>query len=252
MNLLEGIPDVKYLTWDSKFFGVQTAQILSRQLDASKLSSTLNALWAVGVELVYWASDPSDPDSSNGASVCSGLLVDTKIVYSANVDTFSNQIPSTCVIGEYNTLSGSDKDMEQIAIDCGEFSRFRVDPRISNEFCSELYRTWIRNSINRSFADNVLVANSQGVISGLVTVIVDSVTGSIGLLGVGKNYRGQGIGRALVSAAMGWFSSHDCSKATVVTQGRNHPARGLYESCGFSLEQTDDYYHFWNPAHDSV
>jgi len=252
MISLSEIPEVRYLTWDSEFFGVETAEILPRQLNAPALRATLESLWSTGVGLVYWAADPDDPESAEAAAVCEGLKVDTKITYGMNADVMSKEIPSAHVIREYDAWLECDGYLEAIAIDCGASSRFRFDPGISDERCSEMYRQWIRNSVNRTFADSVLVSRNQGEISGLVTVVDQSGTGSIGLLGVGQKFRGQGIGRALVGAALTWFLTHGCSKASVVTQARNHAACRLYESAGFSPKRTDHFYHFWSAAHDSV
>jgi ribosomal protein S18 acetylase RimI-like enzyme len=252
MISLSEISDVRHLIWDSEFFGVQTAEILPRQLNASALKAVLESLWAAQVGLVYWAADPDDPESAEAAAVCVGLQVDTKRSYGISAEVMLNEVPSSDVVVEYDESLKCGRSLEDIAIDCGRFSRFRIDPRIPDERCFELYKQWIRNSVNRSFADGVLVSRSQGKISGFVTVLDRSGTGSIGLLGVGEEYRGQGLGRALVGAALTWFLTNGCSSATVVTQARNHAACKLYESTGFSLIQTDNYYHFWNPAHDSV
>jgi len=224
MTLPSGISNAHYLSWDSEFFGVQTAIIQSRQLDAGSLSQLLESLWSSGMELVYWAADPDYSESSNAALVCDGLHVDTKIVYGKKVIVAAEQAPSEHIFEDYDVLSDYDADLEEIAADCGQFSRFQFDPRISEERRFELYRTWIRNSINRSIADNVIVAKTQGKISGLVTVVGDSGTGSIGLLGVGKAYRGRGVGSVLINAAMKWFAMTGCPRATVVTQARNRAA----------------------------
>ena len=252
MESISDISNVRHLTWDSEFFGVQTVQVLPRKMTGRLLTEILQGLWSAGVGLVYWAADPSDPESSNAASICNALLVDTRRVYGMSVDKMISNGPPTHDIREYDALLDWDPDLEDIAVDCGKFSRFQIDPRIPDETCSELYRTWIWNSVNTPFADGVLVSRNREKLSGLVTVRVASGQGSIGLLGVSEAYRGQGIGRSLIREAGRWFSIHGCSKGLVTTQDRNHAACVLYESCGFSLERTDHYYHFWNPNYDSV
>jgi dTDP-4-amino-4,6-dideoxy-D-galactose acyltransferase len=155
-------------------------------------------------------------------------------------------------VREYDASSAPDPDLEDIAIGCGKYSRFRSDPRIPKSLCTELYRLWIRNSVSREFADSVLVSEEKGQISGLVTVLNDSGAGEIGLLGVGAKWRGRGTGKDLVHAALNWFLAQGCTTATVATQARNTAACRLYESAGFELRQADLYYHFWCDTRDSI
>ena len=252
MKSVSELAKAQYLDWDSEFFGVQTARILPRQMDPESLGKVLDRLWSAEVDLVYWASDPSHPESSVAASLHGGLLVDTRCVFGKTLRLTPRRMTSKHCIGYYEGSLECGPELEAIAVDCGKYSRFRSDPRIPNERCAELFRTWIRNSVSRSFADNVIVARDKHEVSGFVTVLAREGVGSIGLLGVGESYRGQGIGGELVDAALSWFATQGCSKASVVTQFKNHAARKLYESNGFYMERTDHFYHFWNGAHDAV
>ncbi len=47
-------------------------------------------------------------------------------------------------------------------------------------------------------------------------------------------HRGQGIGRALLQAALGWGRGRGCVEAKLTVLARN-PARALYESLGFEV-----------------
>jgi GNAT superfamily N-acetyltransferase len=52
-------------------------------------------------------------------------------------------------------------------------------------------------------------------------------------LAVLVEYRGRGVGRALLDAAAAHARKHDCAKLTLEVLEDNAPARRLYESCGF-------------------
>jgi len=56
-----------------------------------------------------------------------------------------------------------------------------------------------------------------------------------GLL-VDERYRGRGIGRALVEAAIEQAELDGIRKLTLRVLGHNAPARALYETCGFVVE----------------
>ena len=52
-------------------------------------------------------------------------------------------------------------------------------------------------------------------------------------------YRGQGVGRRLVEAAIEWARSRDCTELKVETQNTNVDACRFYESHGFELRSID-------------
>jgi GNAT superfamily N-acetyltransferase len=52
-------------------------------------------------------------------------------------------------------------------------------------------------------------------------------------LSVRPEWRGRGVGRALLRAVADWGRGHGCCKVTLEVLDRNAQARGLYESEGF-------------------
>jgi GNAT superfamily N-acetyltransferase len=53
-------------------------------------------------------------------------------------------------------------------------------------------------------------------------------------LAVVPGHRGKGIGRKLLASVEAYAASEGCCKLTLEVQDANRPARGLYESFGFS------------------
>jgi len=235
------------LSWDSDFFGFQVASLLPRQIGIDVLTSTLDRLWRDGVKLVYWPSDPTDPVSHMAATFCGGVLVDRKCLYTRNIPTGLYSKTRISGIEKLSETSELNEDLCKLALQCGIFSRFNVDPNFPKEGWEALYREWMKNSINCTFADAVLVKQELDCIFGVITLSVHGGLGKIGLLGVNEKSRGQGIGRKLIFAALDWFKNRGVSRVEVLTQGDNLAACRLYESCGFVLDKTDDFYHFWNP-----
>lgn len=237
----------KLLPWDSNFFGFQVACLLSRRADHEFLASTLNRMWKDGVKLVYWASDPTDTISQKAATISGGLLVDRKYLYTIDISLEIYSKTENSDIEEMNATSGLNDDLSKLALQCGTFSRFHVDPKFPNESWEALYIAWMKNSINGSIADAVLIKKELDCISGVITLRINGDLGTIGLLGVDEKYRNQGIGRKLIFASFAWFKSRGIDKVEVLTQGDNTGACRFYESCGFTLLKTDNFYHFWNP-----
>ena len=75
------------------------------------------------------------------------------------------------------------------------------------------------------------VGTVQGVIDG-------SGRGAIQNLGVIPEYRGRGIGRALLSKALAGFASSGASRAMLEVTARNEPAVRMYRDVGFRSRKT--------------
>ncbi|MBI5576917.1 MAG: GNAT family N-acetyltransferase, partial [Deltaproteobacteria bacterium] len=136
-------------------------------------------------------------------------------------------------------------ELEALAIRAGTYSRFKADPRMPEGKCAELYKMWIRNSVNRNIADSVLVIRGSGIIAGMVTLGEKQGRGDIGLLAVATGMQGRNVGVSLVRAAQVWARGKGYRLAQVVTQGENVPACRLYEKCGYRIDRIENFFHFW-------
>ena len=119
----------------------------------------------------------------------------------------------------------------QLSLDSGLYSRFKVDRLIPESVFSGVYEGWIKNSINKSMADEVFVAvhkiSKEEV--GLITVKQrgpDRV--DVGLLAVNSSHRRKGISRSLLSTAALWSNKKlegvADTRLQVTTQGANEAA----------------------------
>jgi RimJ/RimL family protein N-acetyltransferase len=87
-----------------------------------------------------------------------------------------------------------------------------------------------------STADAAIVAVAGGRIVGHVHVEVShSGTGEIGML-VDANWRGRGVGSALLPAAIQWARAQGLHKLSLEVFPTNAPALALYRKCGFVEE----------------
>ena len=85
-------------------------------------------------------------------------------------------------------------------------------------------------------ADASFVAVADGQVVGMLHVERSRHGfGDLGMLVV-RDWRGQGVGTALVEAAIGWARGHGLHKLCLEVFGHNAPAIALYRKCGFAEE----------------
>jgi dTDP-4-amino-4,6-dideoxy-D-galactose acyltransferase len=233
------------LPLDSEIFGFGVARILPATLTPEELARILASLKEQGVRLVFWASDPGDGGSQRAAQACEGFLADRKATYLVDLALAPPRPVGTAWPCREYADGACCPDLEALALEVARHSRFGADPRIPVTGSSTLYRTWIRNSVNRTVADAVLVACQADRIIGMATVGVKNGRGFIGLFAVAPGMREQKVGVSLVRAAQAWTAERGLRYAQVVTQQDNVAACRLYEKSGFRLERVEYFYHFW-------
>jgi len=209
------------LDWDTDFFGVTVARINEPILNEIKLSDILLELKAEGVTLVYWPS--SQKFEKEIVKRLGGILADNKTTFSMGFRSLNiEDCVSTDIVEVYNE-SMPIKDIEDLAIQSGEYSRFAVDQNIPLEKFVALYNIWIKRSLRKEIAEEVLVIREDKRVVGMVTLGNKNGRGDIGLIAVDRNYRGKQYGEKLVRAAQRWFVKHGYEFGQVVTQGMNTP-----------------------------
>jgi dTDP-4-amino-4,6-dideoxy-D-galactose acyltransferase len=166
-------------------------------------------------------------------------LVDKKV-------TFLKKIEKSPLTGKTESYLGKypDKQLINLAIKSGIYSRFNVDPKIGRKKFEELYTQWIVRSVSKEIADDVLVYKIEGEIAGFVTIGQKNGRADIGIIAVDKDYREKGIGKTLMKNAENFYFNK-LKVIQVVTQGANIPAIKLYESCGYKIGKVELLYHLW-------
>jgi len=153
--------------------------------------------------------------------------------------------PPTPAIGLTTTYT---PQLESLAWQSGEYSRFRLDPQLAPSVFRQLYSQWLRNSLAGSIARQVLVwRDATGQELGLLTMGEKNGRAEIGLLAVDAAARGQRVGQQLVAAAVAQAVAWGHTELQVVTQRDNEQACQFYEKCGFHFAQEEHIYHLWLP-----
>lgn len=241
--------------WDSAHFGFSVATINSKELAQPDLERTLVLANQLGYTLIYWPTKIQHSIDDSLIQRYGGNLVDCKTTYGMNLtkenlsrEAMIQPVASDVEIRSYTSATYEcDQRMRDLAIAAGKWSRFAVDSRIERERYESLYTIWLERSLRRELADEVLVAyakNSSEPI-GIVTLLKNRNIGSVELIAVSTEHRGQGIGKKLMQAGEQWMRDQGCSYARVVTQKDNLPACRLYEQHGYAVVKQEQFYHFW-------
>lgn len=223
----------RFLDWDSAFFGVRIARI-----DVAEPSAEVIAR--------------ADEWCRREQIACLYVLADRRMDAMAGSEPVDVRVTlGTDSLGDVSQPRGAVRDatladipaLRALAATNHHDTRFYADVRFAAQ-ADQLYEDWIEKSV-RGGAAAVLIPDEPGV-TGYITCVDDGDGARIGLLGVATPARGRGLGRALIGAALDWFSASRPGSVSVVTQGRNTAARRAYEACGFAVVRTQYWYHRWH------
>jgi dTDP-4-amino-4,6-dideoxy-D-galactose acyltransferase len=193
-------------------------------------------------KLSYYATPNKLPANLLESKNLNIVLVDKKTTYVKNIN------PNLKIHTSISTIDKKTTKIDRLinlSIQSGIYSRFNVDKNIGKDKFEKMYTLWIKNSISRTKAKEVLAFSANNESAGFVTLGESHARADIGIIAVDHNYRGKGIGKALMSSAEKWSSDIGHNVIQVVTQGDNIPACRLYESCGYKLEKLEFFYHIW-------
>lgn len=228
------------LPWDSGQFGFQVARWLGPD-DVTAVVKAFPFLRDAGVRLVYLAVPPSNEDPFVRFQEAGARWVDRKTRFVHEV------VPETSTLEGLTSFPAGEPTpgLVELALSSGVHSRFRADPLMPPTCFETLYTEWIRRSTTREIAEEVLICGGIDYPLGLVTLGVKGETVRIGLIAVGAEARGRGLGTQLIRAGERWAFARGATRMEVVTQGSNLAACALYQKCGYEIASLEDVYHLW-------
>lgn len=237
-------PQIRFLEWDSTFFGKKIA-LLNQEILSEQLLQNIQA-WVAGnaVDCVYFLADPSNSETIRLAESSHFSLVDIRVVFEHKLESIPDigRTPKSAFIRPY--IKKDLPELQKIAGSSFTDSRFYFDHHFPNNLCDQMYEIWITNSCEGG-ADLVLVAEVDGHSAGFITCHLEGNEGKIGLVGVSQAYQGRSLGPDLVHQALRWFAEQGAGQVLVATQGRNIRAQRLYQRCGFLTRSLRLWYHWW-------
>jgi dTDP-4-amino-4,6-dideoxy-D-galactose acyltransferase len=232
------------LEWDSDFWGFGCARVEGPQLRKDQLPAIEAWCATNDITFLQYLAPDGDAASARAAEEGGFHLVDERVTLACRITAGTSAAPDPGIElrpGRMQDLNA----LDAIARAGHTDSRYYNDPGFPRAGCDALYSTWIRRSLEGAIADIVFVPVIDGVAAGYVTCKVEAKEGWIGLVGVGPEARGRGVGGALIRRAMDWFREAGVEEVLVVTQGRNEAAKRLYERSGFLTRDTARWYHKW-------
>jgi len=221
--------NLQLLTWESEFFGLQTAKL---QLAASGSFITDKALadYAL-VQAKVPANSVAELDALHqlGFQLVEGEI-DCCLTITAQ-DGLPDE-PQTWCIANTDSLDA----VRNIAGRAFSLSRFR-SPWYQPDDSSRFYALWAEKAILGTFDTHCLVIQDiDAQPLGFVT-LRGTAPGEarVGLLAVRPDSIGQGIGKQLMIAARQWCAEQAISRLYVATQTGNIAALNLYLTSGAKL-----------------
>ncbi|MFT5080695.1 MAG: dTDP-4-amino-4,6-dideoxy-D-galactose acyltransferase, partial [Planctomycetota bacterium] len=235
----------EHLAWDSDFFGFQVGTLHGGVLTPSILRFALAKCRENNLACMYFLAHGEDQQTLALADGNDFRWVDERLTFIRAHG--ASELPHDLDLSGIRLATVADSPiLGDTAGDAYEFSRYYFDGKFPRDLCHKFYRDWIQKSVTGGFDDVVFVAEVEGQVAGYISCRrASSNLGQIGLVGISKGYRGQGLGAKLLHRALQWFEEEDLPRVEVVTQGRNLPAQKLYRGAGFALERSERWYHKW-------
>jgi dTDP-4-amino-4,6-dideoxy-D-galactose acyltransferase len=229
---------VRKLDWDSSFFGYPVG----------RLDITQNSLLEPDKFIKETASFKLVYIFSTIALKFEGLFqADTKVTLSKSISDKNKITNDILFCDKYYRGKHDIKQIEELAFESGQYSRFRKDPNFLNNEFERLYRKWINHSLLKINAIETLVLSKSKEIIGLITIEKkNETTSKIGLIAVHPSYQGLGIGKKLIDDTEIYSVNHGFQKLEVITQLENEHAMKFYLKNQFSVKSIIHIYHYWN------
>jgi len=225
---------IKYLEWDSLFFDKKIGQItIESELDILQEDKSK-------YDLIYVFSKNGELNLK---------LVDKKVIYLIDdLISYKDEINN---IELFQDSQNNHADLLNLALQSGKHSRFKSDSNFKDEDYKKLYTEWIKKSISKDLATDIIIKKSKNKIIGFATLArkTDELA-DIGLVAVDFAYRGRGLAKEIIMNTLKLAASQGYKKIQVVTQLDNKSANILYKKVGFKKDNLSYIYHIWN--NDSI
>jgi len=233
----------RHLQWDSDFFKFKIAEIKSANyFESESLAQTIDKLKTDGYQLIYLYVNPADVLTNELALAKKWLLADEKITYTLDLNGISDKNESDVSVYSHNYPND---ELMSLAVQSGEWSRFKTDHNFKPDDYQTLYKEWIKKSVQGEMSDVVLAHESGGRIDGMITLSINDNVGIIGLIGVDESTRGQGVGTKLINSAIDYCLMKGVKRIDVTTQKQNANACKFYEKNNFKINNIVNLYHLW-------
>lgn len=223
---------IKQLQWDSDFFNKKIGELSPNE--AIKVPFNLTQDY----DLIIIKKNQDFSCEIDGYEK---TFEETKVLFEKKL-SFDNI--NEIIIEDTDFQNKPPEDFYDLAYESGKYSRFKLDLNLKNKF-QDIYKKWVDNSLNKTFAEKVFYIHSEDTINGFVTLQRDGNTAKIGLIAVNPNFQGKGIGTKLLQAAEYYAIKNNMDKMLIPTQKENILACNFYKKNGYSVKEETIIKHYW-------
>ncbi|PQA96353.1 dTDP-4-amino-4,6-dideoxy-D-galactose acyltransferase [Chryseobacterium piscicola] len=225
------------LEWDSNFFSKNIAELHIMNDDDLKNPELNNNQYDLIVS-------KQNQDSHVEIEGLEETFRETKVVFSKHLS--ENICENAQEIFDTDYLPKEDEYFFQLAYESGKHSRFLLDPRFGEKKFKELYKLWVINSLNKTFAVKIFYTKDENLgATGFVTVQQSGNTAKIGLIATHPLLQGKGIGRCLLQKAENYCLENEIITMDIPTQEQNVGACNFYQKMGYAVKERVILKHFW-------
>lgn len=226
--------EIKELEWDSQFFGFPVGDVLIEKdfpesmVFNSDYFSFFQARSSHSFEII------SDTHSLS--------YTGTKVIFNKVLKESHNLAEG---IMDFDDAPVADNSLYELAYESGKYSRYRLDKKIPESKFKALYQMWIKNSINKSYADKIFYIREKETILGFVSVKINDNTAPIGLIAVLPDAQGKGLGKKLLQKTENYCFENNVKSLDIPTQLENRAACRFYEKMGYQISEKSIIKHYW-------
>lgn len=237
--------DVKYLDWDSKFFGFSIGRIHAHACTEMCLRKGLENAGKEKIQFVELFCDASDAESIHACEELAFHLADLRFTF--NKKPVEDVKDDKALTGLTFKKAGlEDIDGLKIA-GHGLFtnSRYYSYPGFDKNKVDLMFQIWIEKAVKGEFDDELYYLGDESGILAFSSLKSKENAASIGLFGVNEAHRGKGLGSLLLNRVSHLLHKRRVFELNVVTQGKNSSAVHLYQKNGFFLAKITLCYYKW-------
>jgi GNAT superfamily N-acetyltransferase len=231
---------------DEERFGFRTAR--ASDLTADGLAAVLEYCREHGVRLLIARCKVSEMRAAQAMERAGFALMDTLVCYGRAL--IGLPPPADAGGVEIRLIRpGEEESVKAIAAESfrGYAGHYHADDRIDRTIVEEIYPSWaLRSCVSRDVADDVLVAELDGVLAGFATMRLNSPEEGEGVLfAVAPSAQGRGIYRSFMVHGTEWCRARHAKRMVVSTQIVNAAVQKVWTRLGFEFSHASYTFHKW-------
>lgn len=239
---------VKYLDWDSKFFGFPIGRIHALGCTEMLLMKSLAYAEKEKIQFIELFCDASDSQSIQASEDLAFHLADVRFTFTKKLKEDLQNVKDDNTPSGLTFKKAGSNDINDLKIaGRGLFanSRYYNYPYFDKGKVDLMFQTWIEKAVRGEWDDELYyLADKSGILAFNSFRKQGSAT-SIGLFGVNEAHQGKGLGSLLLNKVSQLIYNRRVTEVNVVTQGRNANAVHLYQKNRFILSKITLCYYKW-------